>query len=328
MHMGTKTLDIKLKKILSGDRRPENFIIADAKDSDMARGINSAGFGSDGKFRNQRTYRQMMREVVKQGIVDIMLMSASNLEVLSREGIFENSPVTPAARANDTTDIWVARKSEYANLPSKPFASASIDSILGAGADLGLYSMTFNNILERDLESIERFADFRRACAEKGFRYFLEVFNPNSPQGIAESDIPAYVNDCIVRSLAGVVESQRPLFLKVAYNGPKAMEELATYDDRIIVGILGGSSGSTLDAFALLHEAQKYGAMVALFGRKINDAQSPLHFLESMRAVSDSLVSPREGVKLYHDKMKKAGIVPVVSLEDDLILSAKLQQHY
>ena len=68
--------------------------------------------------------------------------------------------------------------------------------------------------------------------------------------------------------------------------------------------------------------------MVALFGRKINDAQSPLHFLESMRAVSDSLVSPREGVKLYHDKMKKAGIVPVVSLEDDLILSAKLQQHY
>ena len=52
------------------------------------------------------------------------------------------------------------------------------------------------------------------------------------------------------------------------------MEELASYDpNNLIVGILGGGKGTTRDCFELLHKASKYGAKVALFGRKINLAE-------------------------------------------------------
>ena len=49
----------------------------------------------------------------------------------------------------------------------------------------------------------------------------------------------------------------RPLFLKMVYHGPKAMEEQVLYDPHLVVGILGGSAGTTRDAFQLLHDAQK-----------------------------------------------------------------------
>ena len=35
------------------------------------------------------------------------------------------------------------------------------------------------------------------------------------------------------------------------------MEELAQYDPNVVVGILGGSAGTTYDAFRLIHDAQK-----------------------------------------------------------------------
>ena len=41
--------------------------------------------------------------------------------------------------------------------------------------------MTFNNNLERDLATLERFHEFREEAERKGFRYFLEVFDPNMP---------------------------------------------------------------------------------------------------------------------------------------------------
>ncbi len=77
---------------------------------------------------------------------------------------------------------------------------------------------------------------------------------------------PHYVNDCILRCIAGLTTAERPEFLKIAYNGPKAMEELASFDPSVIVGVLGGGAGTTRDTFELLHQAEKYGARVALFG--------------------------------------------------------------
>ena len=59
-------------------------------------------------------FRAQIRDVVRQGIVDIMLLSASNVEILAmEERLFENSAVTPAARANDTSDIWAVRGGKY-----------------------------------------------------------------------------------------------------------------------------------------------------------------------------------------------------------------------
>ena len=56
--------------------------------------------------RSLADYRDQMREIVRQGLVDIMLMSVSTSEVLTvKERLFEDSAVTPAVRVNDSTDI-------------------------------------------------------------------------------------------------------------------------------------------------------------------------------------------------------------------------------
>src|SRR5690606_1699785 len=144
------------------------------------------------------------------------------------------------------------------------------------GADLGLYSMTFNNDIDRDLASLNAYKDFRLEAERKGFRHFLEVFNPNACEAHCPPPelLGRFINDYIARLLAGVTSKGRPVFLKIPYNGPAAMEELASYDRTLVPGILGGSAGTTLDAFHQLWEAKKYGARAALYGRMINGSEN------------------------------------------------------
>jgi hypothetical protein len=99
------------------------------------------------------------------------------------------------------------------------------------------------------------------------------------------------------------------------------MEELAQYDPNLVVGILGGSAGTTLDAFQLIHDAQKYGARVALFGRKINNAEHQLAFIEMLRLITDGKLSPGEAVRAYHGVLQGKGIQPHRPLEEDLKLT-------
>src|SRR5687768_14981535 len=237
-------------------------------------------------YRNLPEFLDIIREVVQQGIADIMLMSAYVNEQLSiKEGLFKNSAVTPAARANDTTDVWAIRHGCYVAEPAQPFRSASIDQIQCGqiecdrgsdevpGANLGLYSVTFVNELDQDRETLLAYKAFREEAERKKFRHFLEVFDPNVASGIAPEKLGEFINDNIIRTLAGVPEAGRPDFLKIVYHGRRAMAELAQYDPNLVVGVLGGSAGTTYDAFKLIHDAQKYGARVALFGRKINNAE-------------------------------------------------------
>src|SRR5204863_6446938 len=130
-----------------------------------------------------------------------------------------------------------------------------------------------------------------------------------------------FINDNIIRSLAGVPESGRPVFLKIVYHGPRAMEELAQYDPNLVVGVLGGSAGTTYDAFRLIHDAQKYGARVALFGRKINNAEHQLAFIEMLRLITDASLKPEEAVRAYHGVLQAKGIKPRLALEKDLELT-------
>lgn len=330
----TKTLDEKIARMRAGTATARDFILADAKDADMAFGIGAPGpAGANGGWKSLADYRTQIREIVQQGIVDITLLSVSNLEQLAiTERLFAGSRVTPAARANDTTDIWVVRGGGYPQLPSRPFRSASIEHIkfgrLDAdpqspmiGADLGLYSITFTNNLDWDHRALEAFHAFRVEAEQKRFRYFLEFFNPNTG-GVAEDQIPAFLNDHIVRTLAGLPRSGRPLFLKIPYNGARALEELVAYDPSLIVGILGGAAGTTRDAFQLLHDAQRHGARVALFGRKINLAEHPLTFVSLLRRVADGVIAPDEAVKLYHAELGKLGVSPFRPLVKDLEITA------
>jgi hypothetical protein len=280
-----------------------------------------------------------MREIVRQGLVDIMLMSSSSsYELTVRERLFEGSPVTPAARANDTTDVWAVRNGAYLGEASRPFRSASIDHIQGgrldcapaerrAGADLGLYSITLNNRLAEDLATLAAYGSFREEAERKGFRHFLEVFDPNSPENLAPEEIADFVNDSIARVLAGVAGPGRPLFLKTAYHGPRAMEELVTYDPQLVVGILGGAAGTTYDAFKLLAEARRHGARAALFGRKINTAECQLTFVEHLRRIADDQLSPEEAVRSYHDALVKRRIPPTRALADDMELTSNVMRY-
>ncbi|MHC1766257.1 MAG: hypothetical protein AB9869_18480 [Verrucomicrobiia bacterium] len=109
--------------------------------------------------------------------------------------------------------------------------------------------------------------------------------------------------------------------MKIVYHGPRAMEELAQYDPNLVVGVLGGSAGTTYDAFKLIHDAQKYGARVALFGRKINNAEHQLAFVEMLRLITEGRVSPEEAVRAYHSLLQAKNIKPHRTLDDDLKLT-------
>ena len=306
---------------------PHAFILADAKDADMAWGIPAAGSPCPENGKRWNTlpeFRQSIREVVEDGVIDILLASVSQLGLVDRDGLFERSDVTPAIRANDTTDIWCGRGARYREEASRPFATCDLDqAIANTPARLGLYSITFNNDLEADRESLEAFKAFRLAAEQHGFRYFLEVFAPNLPDRVAAADLPHYLNDQICRCLAGVPVSNWPVFLKIPFLSPDAIEDLAAYDpENMIVGILGGSSGTTHDAFKLIAEAQRHGARVALFGRKIKDAEHPVEFIRHLRKLTDGDLSPEEAVASYHDVLGSSGLPPKRALEDDLKLTA------
>jgi hypothetical protein len=67
-----------------------------------------------------------------------VLLSASNLEILAmEERLFEHSLVTPAARANDTSDIWVVRGDNYPREASRSFRTATIEHIMHGRLDPG-----------------------------------------------------------------------------------------------------------------------------------------------------------------------------------------------
>jgi len=331
-----KSLDQKLARILANPTSSKDFILADAKDADMAFGFAAPGrspeyHGHEARFRTLGEYREIIRQILDQGLVDIMLMSSSTSEILTiKERLFDKSHITPAIRANDTTDIWLAAGSgSYTSQPSLPFRSTTIDHAQCGkvectpqdrrlGVDLGLYSVTLNNDAQLDRHTLECYKAFRIEAEQKQFRHFLEVFDANAPGDRMPKDLGRFQADHIARMLAGVTSAGRPKFLKIVYHGPAAMEALARYDSSLVVGILGGSAGTTFDAFHMLWEAKKYGARVALYGRKINNAEDQLSFIKYLRAVADDQIAPAEAVRAYHGDLQKLNIRPQRVLEDDL----------
>jgi DhnA family fructose-bisphosphate aldolase class Ia len=203
------------------------------------------------------------------------------------------------------------------------FRSARLDRVKPM-ADLGLYAVTFYNDPAHDHATLEAYAAFRDEASAAGIRHFLEIFNPQFPVETA-GDFARYNNDMIVRCLAGVSRHERPIFLKAAYNGPEATEEIAGYDpERIVFGILGGGAGTTRDCMELIRQAERYGARVALFGRKIYYSEDSVLMVQAMRRVIEEDIRSEEAVRAYHADLDEAGIAPFRSLEDDLALTEEI----
>ena len=322
----SKRLDQKLARIRNGQYTPKDFIIADAKDADMANGCKTAGLqkGSTSRYNPIQVYRDDMRKIMESDLVDIMLTSLSSAEILTQQGAYANTEITPAVRLNDTTDIWVGRGAAYDSQPALPFRTARLDRVKPV-SDLGLYAITFYNDLHQDHRTLEEYARFRDEASAKGIRHFLEVFNPKTQVVTPGADFGSYNNDAVVRCLAAVSKHDRPLFLKAAYNGPAATEEIASYDpENLIFGILGGGAGTTRDCLELIRQAEKYGARVALFGRKIYYAEDSVTMVTAMRRTIEEKLDSVEATKAYHGDLQKLGISPFRELNADLELTEEV----
>lgn len=320
-----KTLEDKLA-LLQKDNSADTFALCYAADPDIAAGI----IPMSESYPSLEAYYQHLENLLKQEKLDLMLTSQSTMDELGRtRDLFSKSPITPAIRANDATDNWHTRGSTYAQNLSYGFSSTTLDEAMygtlspkanqAKEVDLGLYSVTFNNHPESDLKTLETFKAFRTEATLKGFRYFIEVFNPNNPQNLSPEAVPNFVNDWIVKMLAGISRESQPAFIKMQYNGPAAMEDLVNYSNAV-VGILGGPPSTTYDAFKLLSEARKYGARVSLFGRRVKVTEDPLAFVSCLRDIVDGNIGPEEAVKAYHGSLQSSGITAKRSLEDDMVL--------
>lgn len=312
----------KLNRIRDGDYTAQDFIIADAKDAEMGGGINGLGFttGEDGSqvAKTAADYRAAMIEMMNSGLVDIMLTSVSSAEVLQTRKVFKHSDVTQAVRLNDATDIWGMRGATYRERPAMPFRTASLDHARRLSA-LGLYAVTFYNDRDQDVATLEAYREFRQQAHYIGMNHFLEVFNPAFDIDTGDADLGAFVNDAIVRCLAGVARDERPLFLKMQFNGARAMAELASHDPgNLIVGVLGGAAGTTRDTFELVAQTERFGGRVALFGRKIYLAENSVELVRLMRAVVERQIGTVEAVRSYHDVLAKSDVAPIRPLDADL----------
>ena len=89
--MAIKTLEERLARIHANPHGGNDYILADAKDADMALSIGAPGRSPerwpDGEMKHKTLseFREQITEIVHQGLVDIMLMSASTAEVLCME---------------------------------------------------------------------------------------------------------------------------------------------------------------------------------------------------------------------------------------------------
>ena len=110
--MVEKSLDRKLARIHADPHGCKDFILADAKDADMALAIGAPGrspeaHSSEVRYRSLAEFREIIGQIVEQELVDVMLMSASTSEILTiHKRLFDKSPVTPAARSSGRQSRW------------------------------------------------------------------------------------------------------------------------------------------------------------------------------------------------------------------------------
>ena len=83
-------LDQKLSRIRAGKYKRSDFIIADAKDGDMGPSIPGCGpkrnkDGSSTRFVTRPEFLANIGAIVNQDIVDIMMLSATNLEAITEK---------------------------------------------------------------------------------------------------------------------------------------------------------------------------------------------------------------------------------------------------
>src|SRR5205085_4320009 len=66
---------------------------------------------------------------------------------------------------------------------------------------------------------------------------------------------------------------------------------------------------------------------VALFGRKINNAENQLAFIHFLRLLADGEITAEDAVAAYHAVLQKLGIRPHRSFNDDMCLQTSVMRY-
>ena len=276
-------LDEKLQNIREGRYKRSDFIIADAKDFDAGAGITCSGFdytdpSGQARRRTRDEFLDQIEAIVKQDIVDIMLVSVSNLERLHERAVFEASQVKPAIRANLTTDCWGGIR--HGQLLQGSFKAVPVGDDLARDhwdattcawkADHRHRSRTLLDHLRQRPGT--RCKGARRVqalslieAAANNFRYFYEVFNPNIDIGLQsyrDRRVPQRHNPTVTRWPDQVRKTRVPQRFHSTARGH--LRSWPASHSELIVGVLGGGAGTTRDTFELVNQAERYGARLGL----------------------------------------------------------------
>ena len=165
-------------------------------------GAGPRGPGAPGKWRTRDGFVDAVEAVIKQDVVDIMLVSVSDSSASSHATPSPATGMKPAIRADDATNISVMRGSPYATMPSRPSPRRlAVARAFGRGdAKPNARNLThrsrplwrtdddvFSTPI-RSLEGLQRLS--RRRGRRSDFRYFFEVFNPDA--GLICTDVMPY----------------------------------------------------------------------------------------------------------------------------------------
>ena len=104
------------------------------------------------------------------------------------------------------------------------------------------------------------------------------------------------------------------------------MEEPTAYDPHLVVGVLGGSAGTTHARCSSCKEVRRLGARAALFGHKINASEHQLTCVRYLRLIADGELDPADAVRAHHADLARLRITPRPELPDDLSLT-ETQHH-
>ena len=246
----------------------------------MAFGIGAPGRSPEAhpgeiRFRTLKEYRDIIREIVRQELVDIMLMSASTSEVLTigERHLRQQPGHAGRARANDTTDIHVVRGGKY-------LASPPLDVSLGDARPHPVRQDRMRPAGARHSAPIsgstaspsttDSTTTSRRSKRSRSFG--------SKPSGRAsgtswKSSIRTVATRFDAKDAGSVHQRHRSHAVWRASPAPagRCSSRSSTTARRpwksctatirsLVIGILGGSAGTTYDAFKLLAEAKKYGA--------------------------------------------------------------------
>ena len=180
-----------------------------------------------------------------------------------------------------------------------------------------------------DREALEEYKQFRLEAERKGFRHFLEIFDPNRPGG-GRGEQGSRVHQRRHRSHSRRRHQRRPA--AVPQDGlsrpAKRWRSWSTTTRTSSSASSAASAGTTYDAFKLLSEAKKYGARVALFGRKINNAENQLAFIRFLRLIADGEVGAGgSGARVSRRLAAVSASSRNGSLEDDMELQTNVMSY-